>query len=193
MRRLIPALALVAVLAGCASETPPAAPAFDPGIPVWDGWAPPAESDLVLESTDFVDEGEFPASIELDLKCGGPNVRPELHWSGAPEATVSYVVIFSYESTPETRWLAYDIPASVEALPAGEEVDPVAQTSHGGTEFFGPCSLPGEKFRLWFTVYALDTELGLPSGAAMHEVREAGAGHVLAAAELAGFRTGATG
>ena len=191
MRRLIPALALVAVLAACASPAP-AAPAFDPGIPVWDDWAPPAASDLVLESTDFESEGEFPPSIELDIKCGGPNLRPELHWSGAPEGTVSYVVTFNYEAAPENRWLAFDIPASVTALPAGEEVEPVGQTSRGDTGFFGPCALKGEKFRLWFTVYALDTELGLESGAALHEVREAGAGHVLAVAELGGYLTGPT-
>ena len=189
MRRLIPALALVALLSACAS---PASQPIEPGIPVWDGWEPTGESDLVLESTDFEPEGEFPDSIELDLKCGGPNVRPELHWSGAPEGTESFVVTFSYEKVPEDRYIAFDLPATSETLPAGEEPALLGLTSYNTTAFFGPCSLKGEKFRLWFTVYALDTTLGLENGATKEDVRAAGAGHVLAAAELGGYRTGPT-
>lgn len=193
MHRLVPALAAIALLSGCVAAEP-AGPAdlADAGIPVWDGWEPVAESTLVLESSDFESEGEFPDSIELSLKCGGPNVRPELHWSGAPEGTESFVVTFSYEKVPENRYIAFDLPATTEALPAGEEPPLRGLTSYNTTDFFGPCSLKGERFRLWFTVYALDTTLGLPNGAAFLDVREAGAGHVLAAAELGGYRTGPT-
>lgn len=191
MRRLLPALALVLVLAGCTAPAPQPEPTASE-IPVWVGWEPRGESDLVLASSDFESEGEFPESIELNLKCGGPNVRPELHWSGAPEGTESFVVTFSYEKVPENRYIAFDLPVTTKALPAGEEPPLRGLTSYNTTDFFGPCSLKGERFRLWFTVYALDTTLGLSDGAAFIDVREAGAGHVLAAAELGGYRTGPT-
>jgi Raf kinase inhibitor-like YbhB/YbcL family protein len=166
----------------------------DPEVRVWSGWEPQDDStDFVLVSTDFVDEGEFPESIRLTTKCGGPNVRPELHWSGAPAGTQSYVITFSYEKNPQQRWLAYDIPADVSAIPASPDAPTVGKeglTSRNSVGFFGPCSLKGEKFRLWFTIYALDTTLRLDNGMSSSEVREAGAAHVLAAAELAGYLTG---
>lgn len=192
MRRLIPVIA-IALLAGCASPQAPA----EPTIAVWEGWEPSGTAELVLESTDFVDEGEFPASIELTIKCGGPNVRPELHWSGAPEGTESFVITFTYDGSPSSRWLAFDIPATVDEIPASEdepgpETATMGRTSYNTVDFFGPCSLKGEKFRLWFTVYALDTTLGLEEGVSADDVRLAGEGHVLAAAELAGYLTGPT-
>lgn len=188
---------MFALLAGCAQQ--PAAPepiaGVDPGFPVWEGWEPRAlHPEFVLESTEFEDEGEFPETIELDLKCGGPNVRPELHWSGAPEGTESFVISFTYIA-PGDRWLAFNLPPDVSEVPGTPEVPDigaVAVTSHNTTGFFGPCSLKGEKFRLWFTIYALDTTLDLESGIAAWQVGELGVGHVLAAAELAGYRTGPT-
>jgi Raf kinase inhibitor-like YbhB/YbcL family protein len=188
------AIALTLALAGCTMV-----PATNPApataqVKVWAGWEPRDESgSFTLESTDFVDEGEFPESIRLTNKCGGPNVRPELHWSGAPAATQSYVITFSYAKNPQQRWLAFDIPGDVEAVPASPDAPPVGKeglTSRNTVGFFGPCSLVGEKFRLWFTIYALDTTLDIENGATASDVKEAGAGHVLAAAELAGFLTG---
>jgi Raf kinase inhibitor-like YbhB/YbcL family protein len=186
--------AIVLTLAGCSPAPPTESAPPQPGVKVWAGWEPQSENgSFALESTDFVDEGEFPESIRLTTKCGGPNVRPELHWSGAPEGTLSYVITFSYEKNPQQRWLAFDIPGDVSALPASPDAPTVGKeglTSRNTVGFFGPCSLVGEKFRLWFTVYALDTTLNIEDGATASDVKEAGAGHVLAAAELAGYLTG---
>jgi len=193
--RTLPVALVVLLLAGCAA-TPAAEPAPTAtyeGIPVWAGWEPSdPDSELVLESDDFTNEGEFPETIRLGVKCGGPNIRPELHWSGLPEGTESVVVTFSYDKTPENRWIAFDLPVDA-PLPASADAPAegtLGMTDRSSTDFFGPCALAGEKFRLWFTVYALDTTLGLEQGATFGEVREAGIGHVLAAAELAGTITG---
>ena len=195
---VIAAAVAITALSGCAAGPEPVTEAtpIDPGFPVWPGWEPTAlHPEFVLESADFEDEGEFPNTIELDFKCGGPNIRPELHWSGAPEGTESFVISFSFSEFPADRWLAFNVPTDVSELPASSEVPEIGNvglTSLNTTQFDGPCSLKGEKFRLWFTAYALDTTLDLDSGAAPSFVREAGAGHVLAAAELAGYRTGPT-
>ena len=192
-RRTLVAALVVLAIAGCAQT--PAAP-VDPGFPVWEGWEPAAlHPEFVLESSEFVDEGEFPKTIELDKKCGGPNSRPELHWSGVPEGTKSIVITFSYAGSPADRWLLFDIPADATEVPGTPDepaIGTAGNTNRNTTAFFGPCSLKGEKFRLWFTAYALDTTLDLERGAQPFQVGEAGAGHVLAATELAGYLTGPT-
>ena len=64
----------------------------------------------------------------------------------------------------------------------------MTKNSLGGENMIGPCSLEGERWELWFTVYALDTTLGAARRERRGpEVVAAGAGHVIEAAELTGF------
>jgi len=197
-------LAVTTAVGGCSGASP-AAPAptsaasASPSATarVNPGWEPKnATSGLTLASTDFSAGGEFPASIELNsYGCNGKNVRPELHWKGAPAGTKSFVVTFTAGGGgPLDRWMAFDIPTTVTALPAapgdaGPPAGKIGNTSVGGSAMLGPCSLEGQRWELWFTVYAMDTSLGLPAESTTTEVFEAGLGHVLAAAELNGYRT----
>jgi hypothetical protein len=57
--------------------------------------------------------------------------------------------------------------------------------SWGRTGYGGPCP-PSGTHRYYFTVYSLDTSLGLSPGADKAEVLEALAGHILAEATLMG-------
>jgi Raf kinase inhibitor-like YbhB/YbcL family protein len=190
---------VVLALSGCASaptsRLTPAAPATD--LRVWDGWEPSlADATLTLSSTDFAAGEEFPRTIELNrYGCTGPNERPELHWSGVPDGTKSIVLTFTAEGGgPTDRWIAFDLPPETTSLPAAAgdaqpSVGALARASSGSTVMLGPCSKEGESWELWFTVYALDTELGLADGVNAIDVRLAGIDHVLAAAELNGFHT----
>lgn len=209
MRRLTPSAAITATAAllltvtavtGCSggssdgassASSSAAAPRVNPG------WEPKETAPgFTLASTDFTAGGEFPRSIELgSYGCSGPNTRPELHWSGAPEGTKSFVVTFTAEGGgPLERWMAFDVPADATSLPAapGDEhpkAGRIGSTPSGGTVMLGPCSKEGERWELWFTVYALDTTLDLADESPVAEVFAAGAGHVLAAAELNGFHS----
>lgn len=174
-----------------ASPEPSAAPSTATAR-VWPGWEP-ADPDHVLTvaSTDFEAGGAFPASIELDgYGCDGENARPELHWSDLPEGTESVVVTFTAEGGgPIDRWVLVDVPPDVTALPGGTDdptVGVLGQNSLGRTSMIGPCAKSGESWELWFTVYALDTEIGLEAPVRTADLLPAGAGHVLAAGELAG-------
>ena len=108
------------------------------------------------------------------------------------------------------HWMVYDIPPSTTGYP--EEMGPgdtledgalqgsndFAQFASEGDTFpggapiklvgyDGPC--PGSKHRYAFTLYALDTVLGLPGAATMAQVLEAMEGHILTQAEVVGSYT----
>lgn len=186
-------LAAVAMLAGCAANGGSAAPTTPPRVPV--GWEPSLPDHLMeLGSADFQAGGDFPTNIELNnYGCDGPNIRPELHWNNLPAGTESVVVTFTAEGGgPLNRWTLFDVPPTITNIPAGAEnpdFGTIGRNSLAGVDMIGPCSHEGETWELWFTVYALDTELGLEAMASELSVRDAGAGHVLAAAELNGYHS----
>lgn len=100
--------------------------------------------------------------------CGGKNLSPALHWSGAPEGTRSYAITVYDPDAPTGsgwwHWLVYNIPAtssqlprgagsSVHALPSGaaQGVNDYSQVGYGG-----PCPPAGSGAHHYvFTLYAL--------------------------------------
>ena len=147
--------------------------------------------DFVLESPAFAD-GE---PIHQDFTCDGSDVSPGLQWSGAPPSTRSFVIITDDPDAPVgtwVHWVYYDIPGSVTRLPESFPPDEVPELGGAqGTNDFrrigygGPCP-PSGTHRYIFTIYALDTVLGLPAGATKRQVLRAAEGHILAQAELMG-------
>jgi Raf kinase inhibitor-like YbhB/YbcL family protein len=103
--------------------------------------------------------------------CSGGNLSPELHWSGAPAGTLSYVVTLfdpDERSTPSGwwHWVLYDLPKDVNSLPkgAGAEHSTVlpaearqGRSDLGENAYHGPCPAKGDPpHRYVFTVYALN-------------------------------------
>ena len=140
---------------------------------------------FILASHDF--EPETP--IPRQFTCDGANSPPELHWSGAPEGTVSYALVMEDPDAPSgnwVHWVVYNIPASVQEL-----IGPLPRgavsgtTSYGTSAYGGPCP-PGGVHRYFFRLYALDHELNLAGGADKNQLMEAQRGHVLGEAELMG-------
>jgi len=175
------ALALAAVAVGCGGgggAPPPATPE-----------APPS---LAVRSAAFTDRGAIP----VRHTCDGENVSPPLSWLGAPKGTVSYALIVDDPDAPRgtfVHWLLYDLPASVESLP--EAVPTLERLENGALQgrndagrlgYSGPCPPRGPPHRYRFTVYALDTLLGLAPGASREELERAMSGHVLAWGQLVG-------
>src|ERR1700719_35061 len=102
--------------------------------------------------------------------CSGGNLSPELHWSGAPAGTQSFVItLFDRDerSTPSGwwHWVVYDLPADTTQLAAGVGAErgnglpsPALQgRSDLGTEaYHGACPAKGDPpHRYVFTIYAL--------------------------------------
>jgi len=146
---------------------------------------------LEISSQAFL-EGEM---IPTRYTCDGPDVSPELSWSGVPEAAKSLALICDDPDAPMgtwVHWVLFNIPPSANGLTA--EIPSDASLANGarhGTNDFrrlgygGPCP-PGGTHRYFFKLYALDAEFNLESGITKAELLEAMQGHILAEGQLMG-------
>ena len=127
--------------------------------------------------------------------CDGADISPPLDWSGIPEGCQSLALIGDDPDAPAgtwVHWVYYDIPPKTDRLP--EDVPQIECPGIGGTQgtndfgrigYGGPCP-PGGTHRYYFKLYALDTLLGLPSGATKQRLVGAMQHHILAEAQLMG-------
>jgi Raf kinase inhibitor-like YbhB/YbcL family protein len=146
---------------------------------------------MKLESTAFTDKGLIPSKYT----CDGEDISPPLSWSEPPSGTKSLALIVDDPDAPGktfVHWVLYDIPATARALPdnvAAEGNLPSGslqgKNDFGKLGYGGPCP-PGGTHRYFFKLYALDTKLGLESGATKAQVLVSMDGHILAEAELMG-------
>jgi Raf kinase inhibitor-like YbhB/YbcL family protein len=103
--------------------------------------------------------------------CSGGNQSPELHWSGAPPGTLSFVItLFDRDerSTPSGwwHWVVYDLPGGTARLAqgAGSERSTLipaqalqGRSDLGEDDYHGPCPAKGDPpHRYVFTIYALN-------------------------------------
>ena len=146
---------------------------------------------LEISSTAF-SEGEM---IPTRYTCDGPDVSPDLSWSGVPETAKSLALICDDPDAPMgtwVHWVLFNIPSSASGLPAEIPSDAALENGarHGNNDFGrlgygGPCP-PGGTHRYYFKLYALDVELNLDSGVTKDQLLEAMQGHILAEAQLMG-------
>ena len=142
--------------------------------------APAAQ--FTLSSSDFTPGGKLADEQAFDaMGCTGGNVSPALHWHGAPAGTKSFALLVHDPDAPTGgagwwHWIAFDIPASVTALPKGAGRPDGSGMPRGAARvandygqpgYGGPCPPPGDKpHRYVFTVYALEVaRLGVPAAA----------------------------
>jgi Raf kinase inhibitor-like YbhB/YbcL family protein len=147
---------------------------------------------LKLTSSAFSAEGSIPKKFT----CAGPDVSPALAWTGAPSGTESFALIMDDPDAPAgtwVHWVLYDVPPNTQEFSEG--VPKQEQLSNGARQgrndfrkagYGGPCPPAGKTHRYVFKLYALDTKLGLPSGATKADVERSMRDHILAQAELIG-------
>lgn len=146
---------------------------------------------LTLESSEFKQGEEIPGKYT----CDGENISPPLQWSGVPEKTRSFALIFDDPDAPSktwVHWVMYDIPVEKRVL--GEHITTTAILKtgalHGLNDFKkygyeGPCP-PSGTHRYFMKLYALDKMLKAKPGLTKQQLLDAMEGHVLEKAELMG-------
>ncbi len=148
---------------------------------------------LQLTSSAFGNQQEIPERFT----CEGENHSPPLAFGDVPEDAEALVLILDDPDAPSgtfTHWIVYDIPPLRSELPEGfspgvdaSEDIPEGRNSFGNVRYDGPCPPSmGDEHHYHFRLYAVDTELGLSSGANRDQVFDLIEGHVLAETELVG-------
>ena len=131
------------------------------------------------------------APIPSIYTCDGEEKNPPLTLAGVPKGTESLVLILEDPDVPSgtfTHWVLYDIPPATAMIEegAGDDAGVSGRNSDNATGYIGPCP-PTGTHRYIFSLYALNTKLGLPEGASKEEVLNAMNGQVLAQTELIGI------
>jgi Raf kinase inhibitor-like YbhB/YbcL family protein len=130
-----------------------------------------------LTSSEWHDGGSVPKeSVFNGSGCGGANISPEFHWSGAPSGTKSFAItIFDLDAPTDGgwwHWVIFNIPGTISELPAGagnkesRKLPPSSvqcRNDYGEPGYGGPCPPPGSLHRYLVRVYALNLEK-LPFG-----------------------------
>lgn len=138
-------------------------------------------SSFTLTSPAFANGGRLPDEQTFNgFGMNGPNLSPELKWSGAPAGTKSYALTCYDPDAPTGsgwwHWVVYDIPASAAGLSKGagdiSGKNLPAGARHGRTDFstkgYGGAAPPeGDKPHHYvFTLYALSVDkLDVPDDA----------------------------
>lgn len=152
-----------------------------------------ATSTLTLSSSAFTNNSSIPSIYT----CDGTQISPPLTIEGAPASTKSFALIVEDPDVPKqvlpagvfVHWVVFNIPASITEITEGAQVGIAGKNGAGKSAYAGPCPPPQyqpSEHRYIFTLYALDTELSLRTGASKDDVTKAMQGHILAQSELIG-------
>jgi hypothetical protein len=151
---------------------------------------------LLMTSDAFPDGGIVP----VKYAGRGGNVQPGFKFSGAPEGTVSYAIIFHdidvalKQTTGDVlHWVVWNIPASAGGIPEGSVPAGavVGRNITGQNSYFGPGAPAGPRYHHYvFELYALNANLDLPATSGRDELLKAMEGRIVAKAAYVGrYRT----
>lgn len=163
---LLPALAMVLIVAAPAMSQ---APAPAPAAP-----ATPPRPPLIMTTDAFPDGGIIPVRFSQAAEGAAPGegTSPAINWINVPEGTQSFVlhmhdidVARQGTTADQVHWLMWNIPADATGLPEGVPrgspmPDGAQQISVTGDVYRGPgAGASGPLHHYVFELYALDTTI----------------------------------
>jgi Raf kinase inhibitor-like YbhB/YbcL family protein len=147
-----------------------------------------ALSTFTLSSSAFTHGGYIPQKYTFE----GDDINPPLHLQHIPKDTKSIVLIVDDPDAPKgvfDHWLVWNI-MPIEMIIENSAPGIMGKNSLGNNRYNGPCPSSGIH-KYFFTAYALDAKLDLPTESSRKILEKAMDGHVLASASLIGlFRRG---
>lgn len=141
---------------------------------------------------DLVADFKNGEQIPEKYTCKGGDNLPPLTWSNPPEGTKSFALIIDDPDAMQVAgevWdhlVVWNIPGSSNGL-NDLSLYKIGKNSWGRNAYGGPCPPDGKgAHRYFFKLYALDTELNLPTTSGKEELKEAMKGHIMGKARLIG-------
>jgi len=158
----------------------------------------PAAWSFELSSSDVVQGQRLSrAQVYRGYGCNGGNLSPALSWKDIPAGTRSFAVTVFDPDAPTGKgwwhWLIFDIPVTVDSLPAGVGVNaPLPTGARQGRNDFGEHAYGGAcppvgngSHRYVFTVYALKVgRLDVGTDASPEQIDAAVHEHSLGSAKI---------
>src|SRR5262245_23325889 len=150
---------------------------------------------LLMTSDAFPDGGIVPQKY-----AGRGGVQPAFKFTGAPEGTMSYAIIFHdidvslQGGTGDVlHWMAWNIPAAAGGIPEGKLPEGSVQGNNITNQpgYMGPGAPAGPRYHHYvFELYALNANLDLPATASRDDLLKAMAGKIVAKSAYVGrFRS----
>ena len=146
---------------------------------------------LLMQTDAFPDGGIVPQKF-----AGRGGVQPGFKFSGAPDGTTSYAIIFHDIDVSlqngigdVLHWMAWNIPASANGIPEGKLPDGSVQGNNITNQpgYMGPGAPAGPRYHHYvFELYALNANLDIPATASRDDLLKAMAGKIVAKAAYVG-------
>lgn len=163
------AAVLLAAITGCASLS--------------SGVGSEVSNDINVNSTMMQEGRPLPDTFTCE-----EGVSPPLEWSGLPgeDKVSSLAVIMDDPSQARVYWVLYGMDPQIPQIRQDSVPQPGRQgrNTAGEAAYDPPCPEGGEEQEYRFTVYALNSELGLPEGAPLEESLEGIAARAIARGSL---------
>ncbi|SEP86453.1 YbhB/YbcL family Raf kinase inhibitor-like protein [Natrinema salaciae] len=145
--------------------------------------------ELTLESRAFDDGERIPEEYGYTAR----NVNPPLEVDGVPDDADSLALIVDDPDAKDPagkvwdHWIVWNIPPETETIPeAWEPTDATEGTNDYGERGYGGPNPPDREHTYRFTLFAVDTTLGLGPGTDADDLESAVEGHVTDRARLEG-------
>jgi Raf kinase inhibitor-like YbhB/YbcL family protein len=128
--------------------------------------------------------------IPTRFTCDGANVSPPLAWRGVPPAAKAVALVVDDPDAPRgtfVHWVLLDLTPGTGSIAEGSAPAGATQATNsaGKATYFGPCP-PSGTHHYRFTVYALTSATGLPTGANLNQALKAIDASAIARGRLVG-------
>ncbi|MBB6119680.1 YbhB/YbcL family Raf kinase inhibitor-like protein [Nocardiopsis algeriensis] len=144
--------------------------------------------DSINLSSPLIQAGQpLPPAYTCDGEEGEDQAySPPLSWSGLPENTESIALVVDDPEAAEVFWVLHDLDPQAGELRQNTVPGDARQglNSAGEASYDPPCAQEGEVRQYRFTLYALDSPLGLPEGSELDAVLEGIADRAVARGSL---------